>query len=206
MIELAAVGLAIQGAKLAIEGIKQTAELMRGTFDEINKCVDSGKELSASMKPITKFFTLAGTYEINKTKLEEAKNTQDIAMEQGIKVSNPISDAEYVMEMMAIDREIKQYYDQIKHYFIYHFNEAGLWDEFWSRLSKLRNDREQKKEAKRREETEKRLAIAAEKMKAKRRRQKIYDFCYTVTGAIVIVAILYGFILSMIWIIDQGGY
>jgi hypothetical protein len=110
------------------------------------------------------------------------------------------------MEMMAIDREIKQYYDQIKHYFIYHFNEAGLWDEFWSRLSKLRNDREQKKEAKRREETEKRLAIAAEKMKAKRRRQKIYDFCYTVTGAIVIVAILYGFILSMIWIIDQGGY
>jgi hypothetical protein len=206
MIELAAVGLAIQGAKLAIEGIKQTAELMRGTFDEINKCVDSGKELSASMKPITKFFTLAGTYELNKTKLEEAKNTQDIAMEQGLKINNPISDAEYVMEMMAIDREIKQYYDQIKHYFIYHFDEAGLWDEFWSRLSKLRNDREEKKEAKRREETEKKLAIAAEKMKAKRKRQKIIDFCYTVTGAIVITAILYGFILAMIWIINQGGY
>ena len=167
MIELAAVGLAIQGAKLAIEGIKQTAELMRGTFDEINKCVDSGKELSASMKPITKFFSLAGTYEINKTKLEEAKNTQDIAIEQGMTIDNPISDAEYVMEMMAIDREIKQYYDQIKHYFIYHFNEAGLWDEFWSRLSKLRNDREQKKEAKRRAETEKKVSDCCGKDESK---------------------------------------
>jgi hypothetical protein len=108
--------------------------------------------------------------------------------------------------MMAIDREIKQYYDQIKHYFIYHFDESGLWDEFWSRLSKLRADREAKAEAKRREETEKRLQIAAEQMKAKRRRQKIYDFCYTVTGAIVITAILYGFIAAMIWMLDQGGY
>jgi hypothetical protein len=43
-------------------------------------------------------------------------------------------------------------------------------------------------------------------MKAKRKRQKVYDFCYTVTGAIVITGILYGFILAMIWILDQGSY
>jgi hypothetical protein len=206
MIELAAVGLAIQGAKLAIEGIKQTAELMRGTFDEINKCVDSGKELSASMKPITKFFSLAGTYEINKTKLEEAKHTQDIALQQGMTLENPISDAEYVIEMMSIDREIKQYYDQIKHHFIYHFDEAGLWDDFWSRLSKLRADREAKAEAKRREETEKRLAIIAEKMRIKRQRQKVFNIIYNIVGGFVITFIIAGFAWFIRWMFEQGAH
>jgi len=103
-----------------------------------------------------------------------------------------------------MDREIKQYYAQIKHFFIYHFDEPGMWDEFSERLVRLRKDREERAEAARKAATEARLAIAAEKMKAKRKRQKIIDFCYTITGAIVIVAILYGFIVAMIWMFNQG--
>ena len=198
--------MVVQGVSAIIKAVKSAAEETTDAFNKINECVDSGKQLKDSMPFISKFFSGAGKYEAARTQLEEAKQIQDQAIANGEPVPDAISDAQYVMEMMTIDRQIKQYYDDIKHHFIYTFDEAGLWDDFWSRLSKLRADREAKAEAKRRAETEKRLQIAAEKMKAKRKRQKIIDFCYTVTGAIVITAILYGFILSMIWMLDQGGY
>jgi hypothetical protein len=116
-----------------------------------------------------------------------------------------MSDAEYVMEMMSIDRQIKQHYDDIKHYFIYHFDEAGLWDDFWSRLSKLRADREAKAEAKRREETEKRLAIIAEKMRIKRQRQKVFNIIYNIVGGFVITFIIAGFAWFIKWMFEQGA-
>jgi len=206
MIDPMTIGLAVSGIKLVINGIKSAADEAREAVDSINECVESGKKLGESLSPIKKFFTAASKYELGRNNLIEAKKAQDEAIANGEPVADPISDAEYVMDMMAMDREIKQYYAQIKHFFIYHFDEPGMWDEFSERLVRLRKEREDRAEAARKAATEARLAIAAEKMKAKRKRQKFIDFCYTITGAIVIVAILYGFIVSMIWMFNQGEF
>jgi hypothetical protein len=145
MIDPVTIGLAIQGVKLVVSGIKAAADEAKEAFDSINECVESGKNL-ASLSPVKQFFSAAGKYEEHRAHLEEAKVAQEEAVERGETVVDHMSDAEYVMELMAIDRQIKQYYDDIKHIFIYHFQEAGMWDEFWVRMHKLRSDREAKAE------------------------------------------------------------
>jgi len=197
--------MVVQGVGAIIKGIRSFADEANKAVGEINKCVESGKKLKDSMAPIGKFFSAAGKYESARLELEEAKEKQDKAIAAGNPVADAMSDAEYVMEMMSIDRQIKQHYDDIKHYFIYHFDEAGLWDDFWSRLSKLRADREAKAEAKRREETEKRLAIIAEKMRIKRQRQKVFNIIYNIVGGFVITFIIAGFAWFIKWMFEQGA-
>jgi nitrate reductase NapE component len=154
---------------------------------------------------VKKFFSAAGKYETNRAQLEEAKIAQEEAIERGETVADHMSDAEYVMELMAIDRQIKQYYDDIKHIFIYHFQEAGMWDEFWQRMGKLRADREAKAEAKRRAETEKRLHEKAEAMKKKRAKAKQLETIQAVLAMVVIFALIAGFGYFMRWMFQQGG-
>jgi hypothetical protein len=198
--------MVVQGVGAIIKGIRSFADEANKAVGEINKCVESGKKLKDSMAPIGKFFSAAGKYESARLELEEAKEKQDKAIAAGNPVADAMSDAEYVMEMMSIDRQIKQHYDDIKHYFIYHFDEAGLWDDFWSRLSKLRADREAKAEAKRREETEKRLAVIAEKMRIKRQRQKVFNIIYNIVGGFVITFIIAGFAWFIKWMFEQGAH
>ena len=204
MIDLMAVGLAVQGAKLVINSIKSAADEARSAVDSVQKCVDSGKKLGESLSPIKKFFVAANKYELGRTQLEDAKKAQDEAIANGEPVVDPINDAEYVMDMMAADREIKQYYDQIKHIMIYHFDESGMWDEFWERLSKLRREREAKAEDARRAATEARLAIAAEKMRKKRKLQKTLNIIYNCVGGFVITLIIAGFAWFINWMFKQG--
>jgi len=205
MIDPMTIGLAIQGIKLVVNGIKAAADEAKDAFDSINECVESGKTLADSISPVKKFFTAAGKYELNRTQLEEAKAAQEEAEQSGEAVADPISDAEYVMELMAIDRQIKQYYDDIKHIFIYHFQESGMWDEFWARMGKLRADREAKAEAKRRAETEKRLQAKAAEMAKRRRRAQRIQLVQNTLGGVVIVAIIGGFIWFIRWMVQQGG-
>jgi hypothetical protein len=197
--------MVVQGVGAIIKGIRSFADEANKAVGEINKCVESGKKLKDSMAPIGKFFSAAGKYESARLQLEEAKEKQDKAIAAGNPVADAISDAEYVMEMMSIDRQIKQHYDDIKHYFIYHFDEAGMWDEFASRLHSLRQEREAKAEAKRREETEKRLALVAEKMRIKRQRQKVFNVIYNCVGGFVITFIIAGFAWFIKWMFDQGA-
>jgi hypothetical protein len=109
------------------------------------------------------------------------------------------------MDMMAMDREIKQYYAQIKHYFIYHFDEPGMWDDFSERLTRLRKEREEKAEAARKAATEARLALAAEKMRKKRVRAKTFNIIYNCIGGFVITLIIAGFAWFINWMFDQGA-
>jgi phosphotransacetylase len=161
--------------------------------------------LGESLSPVKKFFTAASKYELGRNNLEEAKKAQDLAIAAGEPVADPISDAEYVMEMMAMDREIKQYYAQIKHIMIYHFDESGMWDEFWDRLSRLRKEREEKAEAARKAATEARLAIVAEKMRKKRARAKTLSIVYNCVGGFVITLIIAGFAWFINWMFKQGA-
>ena len=205
MIDPMTIGLAVSGIKLVINGIKSAADEAKEAVDSINECVESGKKLGESLSPIKKFFTAASKYELGRNNLEEAKKAQDEAIANGQPVEDPISDAEYVMEMMAMDREIKQYYAQIKHYFIYHFDEPGMWDEFSERLTRLRKEREAKAEAARKAATEARLAIAAEKMRKRRAVARTMNIIYNCVGGFVITLILAGFAWFIKWMFDQGA-
>jgi hypothetical protein len=205
MIDPMTIGLAIQGVRLVVNAVKSAADEAREAVDSINECVESGKKLGQSLSPVKKFFAAASKYELNRAQLEVAKKKQDEAIANGEPVDDPISDAEYVMDMMAADREIAQYYEQIKHIMIYHFDESGMWDEFWERLSKLRQEREEKAEAARKAATEVRLAIVAEKMRKKRAFQKTLNIIYNCVGGFVITLIIAGFAWFIKWMFDQGA-
>lgn len=205
MIDPVTIGLAVAGVKAVVTGVKEAAALAREAFDEINGAVESGKTLADSMSGVTKFFSAAGKYEHHRTQLEEAKIAQEAAVAKGEPVPDYVSDAEYVMELMIIDRQIKQYYDNIKHIFTYHFQEAGMWDEFWQRMNKLRSERQAKAEAVRQAETEKRLHEKAEAMKKRRARAKQLETIQAVEAMFVIFALLMGFGYFMRWMFQQGG-
>lgn len=205
MIDPVTIGLAIAGVKAVVTGVKEAATLAREAFDEINGAVESGKTLADSMSGVTKFFSAAGKYEHQRTQLEEARAAQEAAVAQGQPVPDYVSDAEYVMELMIIDRQIKQYYEDIKHIFIYHFQEAGMWDEFWARMHKLRADREAKAEALRQAETEKRLQAKAAEMKKRRAKQAMLDQIELAATVVVIVGVVFAFCWAMWWMIQQGG-
>lgn len=205
MIDPVTIGLAVAGVKAVVTGVKEAAALAREAFDEINGAVESGKTLADSMSGVTKFFSAAGKYETKRSQLEEAKIAQETAVAKGEPVPDYVSDAEYVMELMIIDRQIKQYYDDIKHIFTYHFQEAGMWDEFWQRMGKLRADREAKAEAARQAETEKRLQAKAIEMKKRRARQHLIDFAETIGAGIVITGIILAFCWAIWWMFQQGG-
>jgi len=205
MIDPVTIGLAIAGVKAVVTGVKEAAALAKEAFEEINGAVESGKTLADSMSGVTKFFSAAGKYETKRTQLEEAKVAQEAAVAKGEPVPDYVSDAEYVMELMIIDRQIKQYYEDIKHIFTYHFQEAGMWDEFWQRMGKLRSDREAKAEAARQAETEKRLNEKRLEMQKRRERQRLKDNIETVGASIVIVCIILLFCLAIWWMFQQGG-
>jgi tetratricopeptide (TPR) repeat protein len=205
MIDPITIGLAIQGVKLVVNGIKSAADEAKEAFDSINECVESGKTLADSIAPVKQFFSAAGKYETNRLQLEKAKEEQEQAIERGESMDDHMSDAEYVMELMAIDRQIKQYYADIKHLFIYHFQEPGMWEEFSQRMNKLRSDREAKAEAKRRAETEKKLKEKADIMRRRRQYAKRIESFQMVLAGIVIIGIIVGFVFFMHWMIQQGG-
>jgi len=205
MIDPVTIGLAVAGVKAVVTGVKEAAALAREAFDEINGAVESGKTLADSMSGVTKFFSAAGKYETQRTQLEEARAAQEAAVAKGHTVPEYISDAEYVIEMMIIDRQIKQYYDDIKHIFIYHFQEAGMWDEFWARMGKLRGEREAKAEALRKAETEKRLQAKVAEMKQRRAKQKVLAHIELLVTAVILAVIVAGFCWGMWWMFQQGG-
>ena len=205
MIDPVTIGLAIAGVKAVVTGVKEAAALAREAFDEINGAVESGKTLADSMSGVTKFFSAAGKYETKRSQLEEAKVAQEVAIAQGQPVPDYVSDAEYVMELMIIDRQIKQYYDDIKHIFIYHFQEAGMWDEFWARMHKLRSDREAKAEALRQAETEKRLQAKAAEMKKRRAKRQMLDQIEAAATIFLLVNVVGLFCWAMWWMFQQGG-
>ncbi len=205
MIDPVTIGLAVAGVKAVVTGVKEAAALAREAFDEINGAVESGKTLADSMSGVTKFFSAAGKYETKRSQLEEAKVAQEAAVAQGKPVPDYVSDAEYVMELMIIDRQIKQYYDDIKHIFIYHFQEAGMWDEFWQRMGKLRAEREAKAEALRQAETEKRLQAKAAEMKKRREKQEMLAHIELAITIIVMIGVVFAFSWAMWWMFQQGG-
>ena len=196
-----------QGVKLALTGVKETATLAKETFHELEEMIGAGASLMDAMPSFSKFFSHSSKYEEKRIELVEAQQKQDAAVEEtGVKPPEYISDAEYVLEMMAIDREQKMFYENIKQWLIYNFSEAGLWDDFNRRLNKLQSDRQEKAEAKRKAEMEKRLAEKVAAMKKRREKEKFWDNVQIVIGVLFGVAASIATAYGIWWMFQLGGY
>lgn len=199
--------MVVQGVKLALTGVKETANLAKETFHELEEMIGAGASLMDAMPSFSKFFSHSSKYEEKRIELVEAQQKQDATVEEtGIKPPEYISDAEYVLEMMAIDREQKMFYENIKQWLIYNFSEAGLWDDFNRRLNKLQSDRQEKAEAKRKAETEKRLAEKVAAMKKRREKEKFWDNVQIIIGVIFGAAATIATAYGIWWMFQQGGY
>lgn len=181
----------ISTAIAVIKGAKAAFDVAKEAFDEIRDCAESGKSATESLGALTSFFSAAGKAEEG---IAHAKELQDNPPkdENGNPIQDTRSDHEIVIEMMVAERQLKQFYKDLKEMFIYQFQEPGLYDEFMERLDKLRADRRQK-------ETDRKLAIKAAEMRVRRekakKRQMIIDVASIVLAIIVAFAIVYGIFL-----------
>lgn len=180
MIEVATAIMVIKGAKAAFDVAKEA-------FDEIRSCAEAGKSAHESLGALTSFFSSAGKAEEG---IAHAKALQD-----NPPVEDSRNDYEVVIEMMVAERQLKQFYKDLKEMFIYQFQEPGLYDEFMGRLEKLRADRRQR-------EVDHRLHLKALEMAARREKAKKAQFvqdCIAITlGVIVSFAIIIVIVLMFI--------
>lgn len=171
----------ISTAIAVIKGAKAAFEVAKEAFDEIRECAEAGKSANESLGSLTKFFSAAG-------KAEEGINQAKQLQESGA-VEDTRNDYEIVIDMMVAERQLRQFYVDLREMFTYQFQEPGLYDEFIQRLDKLRADRRKK-------ETEARLAIKAAEMKERRNKakklEKIYNAVAVALGSVVSFVIMYG--------------
>jgi len=182
MIEVATALMVIKGAKAAFDVAKEA-------FDEIRECAEAGKSAHESLGALTSFFSSAGKAEEG---IAHAKELQDNPPAEDSR-----NDFEVVIEMMVAERQLKQFYKDLKEMFIYQFQEPGLYDEFMGRLEKLRADRRQR-------EVDHKLHLKALEMAAKRKKAKkmqiIQDALAIALGGIVSIAIIVG----IVWMFTLG--
>ncbi|CAB4141372.1 hypothetical protein UFOVP687_31 [uncultured Caudovirales phage] len=176
-----------------IKGAKQAFDVAKEAFDEIKECAEAGKSAHDSLSALTSFFSAAGKAEEGIAKAKELnENPPDNVPE------DRRSDYEIVIDMMVAERQLKQFYVELREMFTYQFQEPGLYQEFMDRLQKLRDGR-------RRAETEKLLHKKAVEMQARRKRQQQFDVVFQVLGGAVVIFIIVAFFWVMLWMFSQKG-
>ena len=176
-----------------IKGAKQAFDVAKEAFDEIKECAEAGKSAHDSLSALTSFFSAAGKAEEGIAIAKELnENPPDNVPE------DRRSDYEIVIDMMVAERQLKQFYVELREMFTYQFQEPGLYQEFMDRLQKLRDGR-------RRAETEKLLHKKAVEMQARRKRQQQFDVVFQVLGGAVVIFIIVAFFWVMLWMFSQKG-
>lgn len=176
-----------------IKGAKQAFDVAKEAFDEIKECAEAGKSAHDSLTALTSFFSAAGKAEEG---IAKAKELQEHPPEN-LPVDSR-SDYEIVIDMMVAERQLKQFYVELREMFTYQFQEPGLYQEFMDRLQKLRDGR-------RKAETERRLHQKALEMQARRKKQQQLDVMFQVIAGVVIVGIVVVFGWFMFWMLGQKG-
>ena len=183
MIEVATALMVIKGAKAAFDVAKEA-------FDEIRECAEAGKSAHESLGALTSFFSSAGKAEEG---IAHAKELQDNPPAEDSR-----NDFEVVIEMMVAERQLKQFYKDLKEMFIYQFQEPGLYDEFMGRLEKLRADRRQR-------QMDHKLHIKALEMAARREKAKKAQFIQNIIAVILGIAVSVAIVAGIIWMFTLGG-
>jgi hypothetical protein len=176
-----------------IKGAKQAFDVAKEAFDEIKECAEAGKSAHDSLSALTSFFSAAGKAEegISKAKELQQNPPQNVPEDKR-------SDYEIVIDMMVAERQLKQFYVELREMFTYQFQEPGLYDEFMERLQKLRDGR-------RRAETEKLLHKKAVEMQARRKKQEHLEVVFHLVGGAVVIFIIVAFAWAMLWMVNQKG-
>jgi hypothetical protein len=183
MIEVATALMVIKGAKAAFDVAKEA-------FDEIRECAEAGKSAHESLGALTSFFSSAGKAEEG---IAHAKELQDNPPAEDSR-----NDFEVVIEMMVAERQLKQFYKDLKEMFIYQFQEPGLYDEFMGRLEKLRADRRQR-------QIDHKLHLKALEMAARREKAKKAQFIQNIIAVILGIAVSVAIVAGIIWMFTLGG-
>lgn len=183
MIEVATALMVIKGAKAAFDVAKEA-------FDEIRECAEAGKSAHESLGALTSFFSSAGKAEEG---IAHAKELQDNPPAEDSR-----NDFEVVIEMMVAERQLKQFYKDLKEMFIYQFQEPGLYDEFMGRLEKLRADRRQR-------QIDHKLHIKALEMAARREKAKKAQFIQNIIAVVLGVTVSVAIVAGIIWMFTLGG-
>ena len=176
-----------------IKGAKQAFDVAKEAFDEIKECAEAGKSAHDSLSALTSFFSAAGKAEEGIAKAKELQENPPENVPEDKR-----SDYEIVIDMMVAERQLKQFYVELREMFTYQFQEPGLYQEFMDRLNKLREGRRQA-------ETEKRLHQKAIQMQARRKKQQQLEVVFHVVAGIVIIAIVVAFAWAMVWMFGQKG-
>jgi len=183
MIEVATALMVIKGAKAAFDVAKEA-------FDEIRECAEAGKSAHESLGALTSFFSSAGKAEEGIAHAKELQNNPP--------AEDSRNDFEVVIEMMVAERQLKQFYKDLKEMFIYQFQEPGLYDEFMGRLEKLRADRRQR-------QIDHKLHIKALEMAARREKAKKAQFIQNIIALILGIAVSVAIVAGIIWMFTLGG-
>lgn len=168
----------IATAKAVISGVRGALEMAKEAVDEIKQCAEAGRDVAESLGALGSFFSAAH-------KVEES-----IAAAKEIHPDK--SDHEVVIEAMMAERQMRNFYIELREMFTYQFKEAGLFNEYMSRLEALREDR-------RKTAMEARLHEKAAEMAIKRKKAEQWQMMESafavILGGIVSIGIIYGIFL-----------
>lgn len=182
MLDPVTITAGIVTAKAVVSGVKGALELAKEAVDEIRACAEAGKGVADSIGALGSFFSAAHKIEENIA----------VAKESGK------SDHEMVIEAMMAERELRNFYVELREMFTYQFQEPGLYDEYMSRLEALRDER-------RRSAMEARLHEKTAEMAIKRKKAKQWQFMES-TFAVILGTIVSGLLIyGIVWMFKQGG-
>lgn len=194
MIDPITITAGIATAKAVISGVKGALEMAKEAVNELRECAEAGRDVGESLGALGSFFHAAHKIEegVAAAKELQANPPKD---ENGAPIK---SDHEIVIEAMVAERQLRNFYTELREMFTYHFQEAGLYDEYMSRLEALREDR-------RKAAMEERLKVKAQEMAARRKKQQQWQMMENAFAIILGVIVSAAVIGGIVWMFTSGG-
>jgi hypothetical protein len=193
----------IGGAK----ALKSAFDMAKEAMEEFRECAQAGMDAKESFGSLVKVFTAHGEVqkhinEAKKAKVEPAPVTEDGSPAEPVPRKSATVRA---LEAMQYERELRDQEEELKTYLIYQCNEAGLYQELCARRDAIINEEREQAEALRMAETERVLEEKRKLMALRRERAKRIDMIQSIVAAVVITAIVCGFVYAMWWLFQQKG-
>lgn len=185
----------IATAKAVISGVKGALEMAREAVAEIRECAQAGSDVVDSVGALGKFFAAASKIEEGVATARELQaNPPAVVDGQPVK-----SDHELVINAMVAERQLKNFYTELREMFTYQFQEPGLFNEYMARLEKLREDRRQAA-------MEARLKVRAAEMAVRRKRQQQWQMMENAFAIVLGCAVSAAIIAAVVWMFKVGGH
>lgn len=194
MLDPVTITAGIATAKAVISGVKGALEMAKEAVAEIRECAEAGADVVESVGSLGKFFSAASKIEEGVAAAKELQANPPVA-EDGQPVK---SDHEIVIDAMVAERQLKNFYTELREMFTYQFQEPGLFNEYMSRLEKLRDDR-------RKAAMEARLKVKAREMAARRKKAEQWQMMENAFALILGSLVSLGIVAAIIWMFKAGG-